>query len=78
MGPGQSKPVGPARVPGAREREGGCCVARWEAARRHRLGEAAPGPLQSRARSQILAVCCQKQLILEGRRVGRVLGAWSC
>lgn len=46
-------------------------MARQEAARRHRLGEAAQeGPLQSGAGSQSLAERCQKWLILERRHFG--------
>lgn len=45
-------------------------MARQEAARRHRLGEAAQGPLRSGAGSQSLAERCQKQLNLEKRRLG--------
>lgn len=52
------------QVPGRGER--GCSVARQEA----QVGGGSPGSPQSRAGSQSLAQRCQKQLILERRRLG--------
>lgn len=45
-------------------------MAKQEAARRHRLGEATQGPLQSGAASQSPAERCQERLVLERRRLG--------